>query len=880
MFKSRAFAPIILTAFLSAALCSCSGYGSDYNAEKEYADLFEDKDWYEDDSSSSYEYEKSSSSSYGKSSSSSDNDYSSSDRYSSSDIDYSSSEISIYDSTNSVKTIADLNSCKDGEKKTVLTDTSLYRCVNGKWLKELKSIPECSDKNEYETFYKNAPYVCISGEWREMDSFETQFGVCDKKYVGNKAVNKDSVYYICDTTLTWRKMTFVDYNGRCDSTKYGKIATYAKDTSICRYSQSSRRDQWEALDSLDQDSGLCTKERFNEIIKITETWVTAKFDHYYRCLAYRWNKIDKPEDAFGACNSSIKDTIYSLDNYSYTCRNNEWRAINSNESKYGLCTAKKQDSVITITKTNHIICDKGEWRAANPDEVEGPCTSVNQDVVYTNDTNVYACNSKAWIKLSTPPYNLAYCLNKNEGGKYKVTNPKTYLICHDYTWQVIDSLTYYYGVCNANSLGEKISLNKDSLDYACKLVNGNYTWQQLTVEEQFNLTCTSAVQDSIILSYVCDKGTWRELDNLESALGLCRNKDIGVFGSTPGNYNYICAENGWKYLSTGKVNVSECNSAKEGYITKIIDAEYMCTDGRWRADKEFIKTNCQSPEAGFIFYAYKRFYQCQDDNYTPVMIGGIVSESGPCNEAKQGSVTTYKDTTYVCNNTQWQKGTLSKIFSLSPCKDLTLHNQKYTCSGRKWTPTYGTMTDSRNNKTYKTIKIDNITWMAANLDYETTNSWCPQNSSDQCKSYGRLYTWNNTKNVCPTGWRVPSILDYWKASTHYLRPNIWSIDGWQDYTSADNAVPGLEIPAAGVRYPDGKMDYVHRFGGIWLSDEATTDSAYYDGRSGISVHDDVLYGSTKRFPDLKPEGATSTLAPTASAQLKTFGFSIRCVKED
>lgn len=173
----------------------------------------------------------------------------------------------------------------------------------------------------------------------------------------------------------------------------------------------------------------------------------------------------------------------------------------------------------------------------------------------------------------------------------------------------------------------------------------------------------------------------------------------------------------------------------------------------------------------------------------------------------------------------------------------------------------GTMTDSRDGQTYKTVKIGNQVWMAENLNYAYTGvpykykdntsdstSWCYDNDPTNCTKYGRLYTWAAAmdsagtwsangkgcgygvqctpiypvRGICPEGWHLPNDTEWdtlfvavggLEVAGNVLR----SQTGWDNNGNGTDAFGFSALPA-GYRYHyEGQFLYAGSEVHFWTS---------------------------------------------------------------
>jgi uncharacterized protein (TIGR02145 family) len=170
----------------------------------------------------------------------------------------------------------------------------------------------------------------------------------------------------------------------------------------------------------------------------------------------------------------------------------------------------------------------------------------------------------------------------------------------------------------------------------------------------------------------------------------------------------------------------------------------------------------------------------------------------------------------------------------------------------------------------KSVVIGGQTWLAENLNYQTGNSWCYNDSSSYCNKYGRLYDWETAKRACPSGWHLPT-RDEWgalakaaggtgdygasgTAGTKLKSRNGWNSNGNGTDDYGFSALPGghrISSDGFGEVYFDGSADY-----GTWWTATDFLDFVYYRGMDYNLdyVIDDDTYKNI-------------------------FGFSVRCIKD-
>ena len=303
---------------------------------------------------------------------------------------------------------------------------------------------------------------------------------------------------------------------------------------------------------------------------------------------------------------------------------------------------------------------------------------------------------------------------------------------------------------------------KDSIYFVCK--SGSWTEATVLEYDTYGLECfddgrvvTGNVVDSNM--YVCEKGDFRdasekEIEFYNDTYGLiCVDGRIATGVVNPTN-KYMC-ESGKFRMATEWEKDTESLDCIEGELANGANGTYVCESGKFRkADPREIRLN----------------KACTVKNE-----GVALVDSAP----EVGYSVSYYFT-YFCNEGTWRD---IMHWKWSVPKEARFNKEI----------DYGVLTDNRDNRVYKTVKIGSQVWMAENLNYYDRAtmpldemSSCFNDKEENCDVGGRLYTWaaaadsvtlsktvdfsecvwrkcklpSKIQGACPNGWHLPDSLEW------------------------------------------------------------------------------------------------------------------------
>ena len=306
--------------------------------------------------------------------------------------------------------------------------------------------------------------------------------------------------------------------------------------------------------------------------------------------------------------------------------------------------------------------------------------------------------------------------------------------------------------CNAENEGMIIKPADSDKDHICK--NGSWNVVDSTrhcedcKDEATSISSSSILNNNVILS-ASDESSSSILNSSSSSVQPTESGDNKVIDSSSSTET---AEE-----SSSSEKIEDSSSSEE--ITM-----FLCDDGvTYVLDLANCETESSSSEEN---------EESSSSEATTQSSSGNVEESSSSEESEESSSSEGSEDS--SSSMEQSSSSEVKIAEVKPnnyyrtnCPEgLTCEyvntaflNQDMLSAG-----IYGEILDERDGKIYKTIEINNRVWMAQNLNYDTTGTYCYNDIEENCERYGRFYSYYasdySSVQTCPQGWEIPDTLTY------------------------------------------------------------------------------------------------------------------------
>lgn len=146
--------------------------------------------------------------------------------------------------------------------------------------------------------------------------------------------------------------------------------------------------------------------------------------------------------------------------------------------------------------------------------------------------------------------------------------------------------------------------------------------------------------------------------------------------------------------------------------------------------------------------------------------------------------------------------------------------------------------DPRDGQSYETIFIEvekdgttsTLEWMSSNLNYDSKDSRCYNDYQEYCNSYGRLYDWDESKEVCPDGWHLSTSAEWSFLLEKYGSKSV------AGPAIVEGGASKLDLISAGFSSKKGNYMDIGINGYYWK-----TESYYSTSPGTITIHRGVDY---------------------------------------
>ena len=428
--------------------------------------------------------------------------------------------------------------------------------------------------------------------------------------------------------------------------------------------------------------------------------------------------------------------------------------------------------------------------SSRPTEILEPEITVNETC-----TEVGACDAMVKTDISTWHFVRKDGFDRDMEYIYFVEGTQLMVKTIDYKGvEDIDTLKVYSDM--TNEISQEYAFN--AAKSTCKNGGGNDNKIKSCVKDTVKaLPECNASREGILgekdsVYFICNSSSWVKATVLEyDTYGLeCFDDGRVVTGNVADSNLYVCEEGTFRVASEKEVefyNDTYGLKCVDGRIASgVVDStnKYMCESGRFRTATEWEKdTEALDCIEGELTKGSNKNYVCESGKFRIAnTVETLLNKACTVKNEGETVIDSSYYFTYFCNEGTW--------------RDIMLWEWDVTKEARfNKEIDYGVMTDDRNNRVYKTVKIGSQIWMAENLNYydratmpldEMTS--CFNDIDENCDVGGRLYDWaaaadsvtlaktidfnackgtmcklpSKIQGACPNNWHLPDTSE-WKT---------------------------------------------------------------------------------------------------------------------
>ena len=650
-----------------------------------------------------------------------------------------------------------------------------------------------------------------------------------------------------------------------------------------------------------------------------KSWNILTIPDYENYLTIFWNNAYE----LGGCSSTRSGVIVQnknakSKNYNvhYICKATSWqKATDYEKDTYQWADGEEGEFKKGNVTETYYVFENGKWSVAKNESALGLCTEARSGEIGKVDTTYFVCKNKKWGKATVLEYD-TYQFSAGEDGEVRTgkVNTDKFYVYDNGVWRASASeIENNLGACVTSREG--VVGKSGSTYYICK----SKSWVTATALEYDTYGWTAGTEGEVKAGsvnannyYIYKEDKWKVASSIEKDLNGCTTSREGIVGKS-GNTYYICKSKEWAEATALEYDTYGWTAGTEGEVkTGSVNADnyYIYKEDKWQVASSIEKdlNGCTINREGVVGKSENIYYICKSKEWVEATVLEYDTYGKVCNT--DGSIVDgeiISTNKYVCDASSFREANEQEIALNKGCVSYTeddeirknissTQDSIYLCNSCLWNAIfveYGTLTDARDNKRYKTVVLGSQTWMAENLNYSDSASypsmqgrnWCYENSLDSCAKYGLLYTWsaamdsagtfsangkrcgyNRTcspaypvRGICPTGWHLPSEAEFKTlistvGGESTAGKKLKSTTGWNSKGNGSDTFGFSAIPA-GYRSSKGGFGYSGVYAIFWSVSEIDSENAY-----NMALRDSY-------------NGAGIISSP------KNFARSVRCIKD-